>query len=99
MPIAVSDIDYFFSKEGASLFRTKTNQKFSINYTLDELEAMLDPAQFFRATRQFIIDINSVTQIHPYFNNKLKLTLKPVTDDEVLVSRERASDFKKWMGK
>jgi DNA-binding LytR/AlgR family response regulator len=99
MPIEVGDIAYFFSQEGVSLFRTKTNQKFSLDYTLDELEAMLDPEQFFRANRQYIVDINSVVQIHPYFNNKLKLTLKPATDDEVLVSRERASDFKKWMGK
>lgn len=60
---------------------------------------MLDPSQFFRANRQFIIDINSVQQIHPYFNNKLKLTLKPIPDEDVLVSRERATDFKKWMGK
>ncbi|AKD55266.1 LytR/AlgR family response regulator transcription factor [Spirosoma radiotolerans] len=99
VPIEVSDIAYFNSEEGVSLFRTRANQKYSVDYTLDELEAMLDPAQFFRANRQFIVDITSVQQIHPYFNNKLKLTLKPSPDDEVLVSRERATDFKKWMGK
>lgn len=99
MPIEVADIAYFYSEEGVSLFRTRTNQKFSVDYTLDELEAMLDPVQFFRANRQFIVDINSVQQIHPYFNNKLKLTLKPSPEEEVLVSRERATEFKKWMGK
>ncbi|GAB4032092.1 LytR/AlgR family response regulator transcription factor [Spirosoma jeollabukense] len=99
LPVEVSDIAYFLSEEGVSLFRTHTNQKFSLDYTLDELDAMLDPAQFFRANRQFIVAINAVQQIHPYFNNKLKLILKPTTTDEVLVSRERASDFKKWMGK
>lgn len=99
MPIEVSDIAYFFSEDGVTLFRTKTNQKFSLDYTLDELETMLDPAQFFRANRQFIVDISAVQQIHNHFNNKLKLTLKPITEHEVLVSRERATDFKKWMGK
>ncbi|WP_128543539.1 LytR/AlgR family response regulator transcription factor [Larkinella soli] len=99
MPVEVADIAYFYSEEGVSLFRTRNNQKFSVDYTLDELEAMLDPTQFFRANRQFIVDINSVQQIHPYFNNKLKLTLKPNPEDEVLVSRERATEFKKWMGK
>jgi two-component system response regulator LytT len=99
MPIEVADIAYFYSEEGISLFRTRTNQKFSVDYTLDELEAMLDPLQFFRANRQFIVDINCVQQIHPYFNNKLKLTLKPAPEEEVLVSRERATEFKKWMGK
>ncbi|MFD1139704.1 LytR/AlgR family response regulator transcription factor [Larkinella insperata] len=99
MPIEISEIAYFYSEEGVSLFRTRHNQKFSVDYTLDELEAMLDPTQFFRANRQFIVDINCVQQIHPYFNNKLKLTLKPSPDEEVLVSRERATEFKKWMGK
>ncbi|QJW88314.1 response regulator transcription factor [Spirosoma taeanense] len=99
VPVEVSDIAYFYSEEGVSLFRTVGNQKFSLDYTLDDLEKMLDPAQFFRANRQFIVHINTVQQIHPYFNNKLKLTLKPTPDDEVLVSRERAMDFKKWMGK
>ncbi|MBO0929770.1 LytR/AlgR family response regulator transcription factor [Fibrella aquatilis] len=99
VPIEVADVAYFYSEDGVSLFRTNNNQKFSLDYTLDELEAMLDPTQFFRANRQFIIDINSVQQIHPYFNNKLKLTIKPAPTDEVIVSRERATDFKKWMGK
>jgi len=99
VPVDVSDIAYFYSEEGVSLFRTRSNQKFPVDYTLDELEAMLDPSHFFRANRQFIVDISSVQQIHPYFNNKLKLTLKPAPDDEVLVSRERATEFKKWMGK
>lgn len=99
VPIEVSDIAYFYSEEGVSLFRTTANQKFSLDYPLDELEAMLDPAHFFRANRQYIVHINTVQQVHPYFNNKLKLILKPNTDDEVLVSRERATDFKRWMGK
>ncbi|HEV7351196.1 LytTR family DNA-binding domain-containing protein [Telluribacter sp.] len=99
VPVEVNDIAFFYSEAGVSLFRTRTNQKFSLDYALDDLEAMLDPEQFFRANRQYIVNINSVQQIHPYFNNKLKLSLKPDTDDEVLVSRERATDFKKWMGK
>jgi two-component system response regulator LytT len=99
VPVEVSDIAYFYSEEGVSLFKTVHNQKFSLDYPLDELEAMLDPAHFFRANRQYIVHINTVQQVHPYFNNKLKLILKPNTDDEVLVSRERATDFKRWMGK
>ena len=99
IPIDVSDIAYFYSEEGVSLCRTRANQKYCLDYTLDELEAMLDPTQFFRASRQFIVHSGAVQQIHAYFNNKLKLTLKPEPDDEVIVSRERATDFKKSMGK
>ncbi|OIN57981.1 LytR/AlgR family response regulator transcription factor [Arsenicibacter rosenii] len=99
IPIEVNDIAFFYTEEGISFFRTTTNQKYAVDYTLDELEKMLDPDQFFRANRQFITHIQSVQQIHPYFNNKLKLILKPVTDEEVVISREKATDFKKWMGK
>ncbi|WP_266363697.1 LytR/AlgR family response regulator transcription factor [Tellurirhabdus rosea] len=99
VPIEVSDIAYYFTEDGVSLFKTFGGQKYSLDYTLDDLEKMLDPTQFFRANRQFIIHIHSVQQIHTYFNNKLKLQLKPAPDDEVIISREKASDFKKWMGK
>jgi two-component system response regulator LytT len=99
VPVEVNDIAYFNSEAGVTLFRTWTNQKFTLDYTLDELDAMLDPLHFFRANRQYILNIGAVQQIHPYFNNKLKLLLKPETAEEVLISRERATDFKKWMGK
>ncbi|MBO0952884.1 LytR/AlgR family response regulator transcription factor [Fibrella forsythiae] len=99
LPIETGEIAYFHSEDGVTLLRTITSQKFSLDYTLDELESMLDPALFFRANRQFMINVQSVQQIHPYFNSKLKLTLKPAAADEVLVSRERSADFKKWMGK
>ncbi|WP_234734373.1 LytR/AlgR family response regulator transcription factor [Tellurirhabdus bombi] len=99
LPIEVSEIAYFQADEGVTLFRTLTGQKYNIDYKLDELEAMLDPALFFRANRQFLTNINSIQQIHSYFNHKLKLTLQPAPSGEVLVSRERATEFKKWMGK
>jgi DNA-binding LytR/AlgR family response regulator len=99
LPIDVNDIAYFQFEERVTLLRTLSGQKFSLDYKLDELETMLDPSLFFRANRQFIVNIHSVQQIHPYFHHKLKLTLKPAPTDEVLVSRERATDFKNWMGK
>ncbi|WP_221391436.1 LytTR family DNA-binding domain-containing protein [Dyadobacter sp. NIV53] len=99
VPVETGEIAYFNSEAGVTLFYTWSKQKFTLDYTLDELDTMLDPAQFFRANRQYIVNIRSVQQIHPYFNNKLKLALKPETEDEVLISRERATDFKKWMGK
>ncbi|GAB3558799.1 LytR/AlgR family response regulator transcription factor [Spirosoma fluminis] len=99
IPVEVSDIAYFYSEDGISLFRTVKGQKYPIDYTLDDLETMIDPSQFFRANRQYIIHISSVVKIHQYFNYKLKLILQPAADGEVLVSRDRSGEFKKWMGK
>ncbi|UHG94302.1 LytR/AlgR family response regulator transcription factor [Spirosoma oryzicola] len=99
LPIEVGEIAFFHSEDRVTLFRTFRGQKYSLDYTLDELDSMLDPTLFFRANRQFIVHVNAVQQIHAYFNHKLKLTLNPCPAEEVLVSRERATDFKKWMGK
>lgn len=66
---------------------------------MDELQDMLDPQQFFRISRSFYVSINSIEQIHDYFGNRLLLYLKPAVDKEAIVSREKVTDFKKWMGK
>lgn len=70
-----------------------------IDYTIDEIEKMVDPEQFFRISRAFLISIKSVDQIHDYFGNRLKLNLRPSIDKEALVSREKVTEFKNWMGK
>lgn len=98
VPIDVQEIAYFQS-EDVTLFRTITGKKFSADYTLDELEATLDPTLFFRVNRRFLVNINAVQQIQTYFNHRLVLTLTPAPTEEVIISRERVAEFKKWMGK
>jgi two-component system response regulator LytT len=97
--IEVEEIAYFFSDGRLNFFKTYDNRKFVVDYTMDELEDMLDPDKYFRISRSFYISVNSVDQIHDYFGNRLMLTLKPVVDKESIVSREKVTDFKKWMGK
>lgn len=60
---------------------------------------VLDPAQFFRINRGNIVTHGAVDTIQPYFGNRLALGLKPTFEKEALVSREKVSDFKVWMGK
>ncbi len=97
--IEVDEIAYFFSDGRLNFFKTYDNRKFVVDYTMDELEVMLDPEKYFRISRSFYISVESVDQIHDYFGNRLLLHLKPTVDKEALVSREKVSDFKKWMGK
>ncbi|GAA4467124.1 LytTR family DNA-binding domain-containing protein [Nibrella saemangeumensis] len=99
LSIGVGDILYFYTDERFSFFRTRTNQKFLVDYTLDELAEVLDPEQFFRPNRGLIVTHDAVDQIQPYFGNRLALTLRPPYEKEALVSREKVSDFKTWMGK
>ena len=97
--IEVNDIRYFFSDGRLNFFKTTDNKKFVVDYTMDELEEMLDPEKYFRISRSFYVSINSIEKIDDYFGNRLILQLKPAVDKEALVSREKVSDFKKWMGK
>ena len=90
---------YFFSDGRLNFFKTTDNRKFVVDYTMDELEEMLDPHQYFRISRSFFISVDSVDQIHDYFGNRLLLHLKPAVDKESIVSREKVTEFKKWMGK
>jgi two-component system response regulator LytT len=97
--IDVEEIAYFFSDGRLNFFKTFDNKKFVLDYTMDELEDMLDTDKYFRISRAFYISVESVDQIHEYFGNRLLINLKPAVDKEAIVSREKVSDFKKWMGK
>lgn len=91
-------IAYFFSEGRFIFFKTFDSQKYLVEYTLEELETMLDPQQFFRINRSLLISFKSVEQIHPYFGNRLKLFLDPAMEKEILVSREKVNEFKRWLG-
>ena len=97
--IEVEDIAYFYSDGRLNFFKTNDNRKFVVDYTMDELEEMLNPEDYFRISRSFYVSVNSIDKIEDYFGNRLILQLKPAVDKEALVSREKVSDFKKWMGK
>jgi|SRR6478735_4450480 len=97
--IETDEIAYFFSDGRLNFFKTDDNRKFVVDYTMDEMEDMLDPQKYFRISRSFYVSVRSISQIHDYFGNRLLLQLKPSVDKEAIVSREKVSDFKKWMGK
>jgi len=97
--VEVADIAYFWSEGRINFFKTRAGQKHLVEYTMEEIEGMLDPRDWFRVSRQYIVSVPSVAEIHPYFNNRLILHLTPKESEEVTVSRERVADFKVWLGK
>jgi two-component system response regulator LytT len=97
--VEINDIAYFYSDGRLNFFKTNDNKKFVMDYTMDELEDMLDPTVYFRVSRSFYVSINAIDKIDDYFGNRLILSLQPQVDKEALVSREKVTDFKKWMGK
>jgi two-component system response regulator LytT len=97
--IDIKDIAYFFSEDNLTFFRTWDKGKYLVEYNLEELEKMLDPQQFHRINRAFVVHVESIAEIHSYFNSRLKLHLNPSTDKEVIISREKVGDFKDWLGR
>jgi two-component system LytT family response regulator len=95
--VKTDEVAYFLTEQKLSLLVTKENQRYPVDYSLDELTPMLDPAQFFRVNRQLIIHLDAAAEIHPYFKGRLKLILSPPLREEVIVSSERTPAFKAWL--
>jgi DNA-binding LytR/AlgR family response regulator len=94
--INVKDIAFFCSDDGTTFAISFNGEKNTISQTLETLEEELDPKQFFRANRQYIIHINSILKVHHYFNSKLKLEIKH-SKEGVVVSRLKATSLKNWL--
>ncbi len=96
--LAVSDIAYFRSGDGLTQAFTFAGKKYFVENTLEELERLLHPRDFFRVSRNMTLRINAISKILPHLNGRLKLETTPAASEEVFVSRERAAEFKTWLG-
>jgi two-component system LytT family response regulator len=96
IPVMVPNIAYFFSEHKLVYLVTNQSERYVIDQTLEELEQELNPREFFRATRQYIVSAGAIQKIHQLFNGKLKLELFPPTE-EVVVSREKSNALRKWL--
>jgi DNA-binding LytR/AlgR family response regulator len=97
--VETADIAYFYSEEKATFLTAKDGHLYPLEQSLDQLIGMLNPSQFFRVNRQFLVARTAIHTIHNYSASKLKLDLQPPTRQEVFVSLSRLSDFKDWLGR
>ena len=97
LPVPVAEVAYFFTTHEVVYLVRRDGRRFVVDYKLDQLEKLLDPATFFRVNRQYLVPLPSVSKIYTYLGGKLKLELCPAAPDEVLVSRERAPVLKRWL--
>jgi len=96
--VLTTDIDCFFIKERCTFIHTETGRSYGIDYSLEKVEELVDPGKFFRVNRNYIINFVSITDIISYSSSRLKVKIKGLNNDEpILVSRERVSEFKRWM--
>lgn len=95
--INVEDIAFFYSRMNMSYASLFSGEEVVVPQTLETLEQELEPKDFFRVNRQYIIHVNSIEKVHNFFNSKLKLKLKNCTDEEIIISRTKAPLFKTWL--
>ena len=96
--VPVDQVAYFFSLEKATFLQTTEGRKFVVDYTMDQLETLLDPRRFFRLNRAYLAQQTAIHDIIHYTNSRLQTVLKPAAPDaQVLVSREKVQVFKSWL--
>jgi len=94
--IPVEGILVFYSQK-ASFILTSDRRTYSIDYTLDQLEPLLDPQTYFRINRKYIVSINACSNILSWSNSRLRLKIEGTDDPDIIVARERVQEFKNWL--
>lgn len=97
LALPVEKISYFYSQHKLTYAVTKDQKKYPIDQPLEIVSSQLDPQQFFRANRQFVISIESIAEIHPHFKGRMKVSLNPPADEEITISSDKTPEFKQWL--
>ncbi len=95
--IEANDILFFFSLEKTTFAQTADGRKHILDFTMDQLDGLLDSSKFFRINRKYLVNVKSIQDMISHTNSRLKLILKTNDDPEVIVARERVQEFKDWL--
>ncbi len=98
LSIPAADVAYFYSEGRITFLKTWEGKFYALEGSLEEVEQQVDPRIFFRSSRKYLTARKAIGNVYVHFNGKFKITLKPATTDDVFVSRDRAPEFKKWLG-
>jgi len=95
--IPIEEILAFYSLEKATYLHTISNRNYCIDYSVDQLESLLDPKTCFRINRKYIVSIHACNNILAWSNSRLRLKIEGINDDDIIVARERVQEFKEWL--
>lgn len=96
--VSTDEISYFYTENKINFLCTSDNRKYPVEFNLDQLETLLNPEQFFRINRQFIIGIHAIAEMRAYTKARVNIKLNPPCPQETIVSVERSAAFKQWLG-
>jgi DNA-binding LytR/AlgR family response regulator len=95
--IPIDEILAFYSLEKATYLHTTSHRDYCIDYSIDQLESLLDPDICFRINRKYIVPIQACNNILAWTNSRLRLKIEGIADDDIIVARERVQEFKEWL--
>ena len=94
----ISEVAYFHSDKCITYMVLYNSSEYPVDYSLDQLTGFLNPNDFFRINRQFLVSIRSIKNIHVFPKSRLNLELQPPTPNDVFVTIEKVTKFKQWLG-
>jgi two-component system LytT family response regulator len=97
LPLPTAAVAWLASRHETVTLATHDGRRFVVDYTLEQLESLLDPGQFFRLNRQLIAQLPAVRRLVPHLGGRLSVELAPAPTHEVLVSKEKAGALKSWL--
>ena len=97
LPLPTAEAAWFQSRHETTTLATHDGRRFVVDYTLEQLESLLDPTQFFRLNRQLLAQLPAVRRLVPHFGGKLLVELAPAPTEEIMVSKEKAGAVKSWL--
>ncbi|KXX68407.1 LytTR family DNA-binding domain-containing protein [Flammeovirga sp. SJP92] len=97
--VKVEDIAFVFAESKAVFIQVTDGKVYDVNYTMDQIEKKLDPKNFFRVNRKYIVQINAIDSVSWYSKTKLKIFTKPETPSELFVPADKMGKFKEWLNR
>jgi len=95
--IKTEEIAYFYASHKLVCLVDRKNQKFILDQSLADIEKQLDPSQFYRVNRKYILHVNAIRRMKTYPKSKLQVEVEPSISEEIIISQENVAAFKQWM--
>lgn len=95
--LSVEEIALLYSMQGITFAVTFEKREYPVNFSLESLKEQLNPEKFFKVNRQIIINIEVIKRVHSFFNGKLKLETQPSHSEDIVIGKDKAAAFKRWL--
>jgi len=96
IPLSVDRIACFYTENKIMKIITEDNETYSMDSSLEDMTNQLNPTQFFRANRQYIVAHKAIKDISIWFGSKLSINLEVPVPERIIVSKARVAEFKAW---